>query len=143
MCTSSSAPRRRRRSPLVLIAGAIAALVLGSSVALAATLVPSSSAVAAGSASVQSCDAGGFTYAFSTFRGNLTGVTVGDIADPACEGGTLHTTLRDAGGTVVATAGPLVVPTDGDSVANSMTLATSAQPAASTVSAIDVNVSGP
>lgn len=119
------------------------AIVAFASVALASTLGVGSVDVGAGNAAVPRCDADGFTYSFTTSRGAVTQVSVGDIADPGCEGSELSLTLTNAGGTSVATAGPQTVPADGDGLANSMTLAVSPQPTASQVLGINVLVEGP
>jgi hypothetical protein len=89
------------------------------------------------------CDEDGFTYAFATSGGNVTGVTVGDIADPGCEGGVLRVTLTSAGGSAVAAAGPAALPADGDTAANAFTLSTDSQPAAGAVSGVRAVVEGP
>lgn len=123
--------------------GAAAAFALSATVAFAAALTVGSAPVGAGNGVVPRCDPNGFTYSFTTSGGNISSVTVGDIADPACENGVMHVTFVDSAGTSVGSAGPQTVPTDGDLLSNSMTLSTGPQPPAGQVSAIHVSVSGP
>jgi hypothetical protein len=89
------------------------------------------------------CDANGFTHSYTTSRGNVTAVTIGGIADPACEGGSMKVTLTNAAGMSIASAGPLTVPADGDTSDDSVTLPTSPQSPASQVSGIEIDVEGP
>ena len=111
--------------------------------ALAAPLGLQTAPLGAAAAPVLRCDEDGFTYAFTTSGGNVTAVTVGDVADPGCEGGVLRVTLTGGGGGAVASAGPATVPTDGDSAANAVTLATDAQPAATGVTGVRAVLEGP
>lgn len=97
----------------------------------------------AGAATVATCDTDGFTPSYATAAGSVTSVTLAGIADPGCEGGQLSLVLAGAGGSSVAAAGPTAVPTDGDTSANSMTLAVTPTPAAATVTSIHVVVTGP
>jgi len=127
----------------VVVWGMAAVTALSASVAVAATLSVGSATLGVGNGAVPHCDVNGFTHSFTTSRGNVIGVTVGDIADPACEDGDLQRTLTNAAGDSVASAGPQTVPTDGDGIANSMTLPTSPQPAAGQVLGIHLNLKGP
>ena len=113
------------------------------SVALAAAFGISGTSLGAGDTAVAACDTGGFTVSFTTSRGLVTAVTVGAIADPACEGGSLSATVTDAAGASIAMAGPQTVPTDGDVTDNVMTLTTSPQPSASLVAGYHVSIAGP
>jgi hypothetical protein len=122
------------------IVGAGGALACG---ALGAPLVLAPGAAGAGDAPVLRCDADGFTVGYTTSRGQVVAVTVGGIADPACEGGVLRATVTDAGGAGIASGGPQVVPADGDTLDDSVTLATSPQPAAGLVAGIGIVVEGP
>lgn len=97
----------------------------------------------AGNAVVAACDTDGFTVSYTTSAGNVTSVTLGGIADPGCEGGQLSVVLANSSGTSVGAGGPTVVPTDGGTVDNSMTMPLSPTPAASVVTAIHVVVTGP
>lgn len=135
--------RKSSRAKKAIAWSAAAAAAVSATAAFAASLTVGSTSVGAGNAVVPRCDANGFTYAFATSRGNVTSVTVGDIADPTCEGGVMHVTLTDAGGSSLASAGPQVVPSDGDGLPNSMSLSTSAQPSAGQVAGIHVAVDGP
>jgi hypothetical protein len=110
--------------------------------ALAAPLVLGSAKVAAGNTPVVHCD-DGFTSGYTTARGKVTAVTIGGIADPACEGGTLRLTVTDSSGVALTSAGPQVVPADGDTLDDTLTLTTSAQPSASLVAGINVVIEGP
>lgn len=101
-----------------------------------------SGGLAAGSTTVASCDTNGVSVAYTTIGGNVTSVTVGGISDPACEGGRLSITLKGAGvgigsGTVES------VPTDADTVDNSVVSSFTGGPAAEQVDAFDVSVVGP
>ena len=122
---------------VVVIAGALACGALAAPFALTA------SRAGAGNTFVVACDTNGFTHAYTTSRGNVTAVTIVGIADPACEGGTVRATVTNSAGSSIASAGPQVVPTDGDTLDNSVTLATSPQPAATQVAGIHIVVEGP
>jgi hypothetical protein len=121
------------------------AVAIGASacVAGAASFGLTTTASGAGDTPVPHCDPDGFTYVYTTSRGNVTAVTVGGIADPACEGGSLSLTLTNSLGDGVASGGPQVVPSDGDAADNSLTVATSPQPLASLVTGIHVYIAGP
>lgn len=125
--------------PIVVV---VTAVVLAGS-ALAAQLGVTSRKIGAGSGAVVPCDTDGFTHSYTTSRGNVTAFTIAGIADPACEGGTVRATIKNASGSSLASAGPQTVATDGDVLDNSMTISTGAQPAASQVAGIDVAVEGP
>ena len=124
--------------------GAVAAAAaVSASVALAAGFGVVTTKLGAGDTPVVACDTNGFTLTFSTSRGNLTAVTVGGIADPACEGGTLAVTVTSAAGASIATGGPQAIPTDGDTTDNSVTVATSGSPGATQVAGYHVSIAGP
>lgn len=99
--------------------------------------------LAAGSAAVPRCDADGFALGYVIENGLVQSVTVGGIADPGCEGGTLRLTVVGAGGAQIGTGGPVTIPTDGDTAPNSMTISIAAQPAASAVTGLRIAVVGP
>ena len=122
-----------------LVVGAAGVLACG---ALAAPLVLGSAQVAAGNTTIVACDGDGLTSTYTTSRGKVTAVTIGGIADPACEGGTVRVTVTDSSGASLTSAGPQVVPTDGDTADNSVTLTTSSQPSASQVAGIHVAIEG-
>ena len=103
----------------------------------------SSASTGAGDAPVAPCDSDGFTPSYTTSHGNVTAVTVGGVADPACEGGTIEATVTNAAGSSIATAGPQVIPADADNVPDSVTLTTNVQPAASQVAGTQILVEGP
>lgn len=98
--------------------------------------------VGAGDAMIAACDAS-FTVGYTTSHGNVTAATVGDVADPACEGGQLRLTLLNAAGTAIGSGGPTAVVADGDSVPNSVSVAVSPNPAAEQVAAVRLSVVGP
>lgn len=124
----------------LVVVGTAGVLACG---ALAAPLVLDSANVGAGNTSVLACDLDGFTSAYTTSRGKVTSVTIGGITDPACEGGTLRVTVTDSSGPALTTAGPQVVPTDGDTIDDTVTLTTSTQASASAVAGIHVVIEGP
>jgi hypothetical protein len=128
----------------VLIWSAAVVVVASTSTALAAAFGITTSKLGVGTTPVLSCDANGFTETYTTLGGIVATVTVGGIADPACEGGALRLTLTDAGGDSIASAGPLTVPADGDTADNSLTFpSVSPQPGAAQVTRIHISVSGP
>jgi hypothetical protein len=121
-------------------------------ISLAAAMLPGFAAslggltgkkLGAGKAIVAACDTNGFAASYTTSAGNVTSVILGGIADPGCEGGQLSLQLANSGGTSVGASGPTLVPTDGGTVDNSMTMALSPTPAVSVVTAIHVVVTGP
>jgi hypothetical protein len=122
-----------------LVVAAAGTLACG---ALAAPLVLSSGKVADGNTSVVDCDEG-LTSGYTTTRGKVTAVTIGGIADPACEGGTLRVTVTDSSGAALTSAEPQFVPADGDTLDDIVTLTTSTQPSASLVAGINVVIEGP
>lgn len=129
---------------LAVLAGTI---VTAGGIAYAASgagLAPFTSAsIASGEAAIGSCDADGFTVAYSTSGGNVTSVTVGDTADPGCEGGELSVTLTDASGAALASGGPQAIPADGDTSPNVVVVALGSQPAAELVAGYRFVVTGP
>jgi hypothetical protein len=122
-----------------ILASAVAAFV---GVALAATVGLTSSRTGSGNVAVVACD-DAFTQGYATSGGKVTTVTVGGIADPACEGGSLSLRLTDAAGDSIASAGPQTVPADGDTVDDLLVLAASPQPNAGQVGGIVISVVGP
>ena len=138
-----------RRTPATSRARVVALLVVVVATAalagttLAAPLGLVSAPVGSGSTPIPRCDGDGFAYSFATSGGDVTSVTVEDIADPACEGGELHVTLTDVAGNAIASAGPALVPTDGDTAPNAVTLPTTPQPSAADVARAHTSVVGP
>jgi hypothetical protein len=98
--------------------------------------------VGAGRAAIASCDSS-FAIDYTTSNGNVTAATVGDIADPACEGGDVRLSVVSATGTEIASGGPSTVATDGDTSPDSVTVAVSPNPAAEQVATVHVSVVGP
>ncbi len=101
----------------------------------------SSRNVAGASAAVVPCDTV-FSVTYTTSGGKVTTVTVGGIADPACEGGQLKLTLL-GGGATLGSGGPVTVPTDAGTVDNSVAVSVSPQPNAWLVDEVAVVVAGP
>jgi hypothetical protein len=130
----------RRLVTALLIATLVTTLVFAAAATLGGI---SGTSLGAGSASVAACDGNGFTATYTVTSGNVTAVTISGIADPGCEGGQLSVTLTNSGGTSIASAGPVAVPTDGDALDNSMTLPVSPVPPAAQVTGIHVVVEGP
>lgn len=127
-----------RRSFFVVAA---AVLLVGTGVAFAASLGLASTGVGAGTAPISRCDTDGFTV--TTTAGTVTSVTVGDIADPACEGAQVWVTLTNAAGAQVSAGGPQTVATDGDTLPNSRVVAVSPSVTETSVVGIHVQVIGP
>lgn len=121
----------------------VAAVAASASVAMAASFGVATTKVGTGDAAVVACDTNGFTLSFTTSRANLTAVTVGGIADPACEGGSLAVTVTSSTGASIATGGPQTIPADGDSTDNSVTVSASSQPSATQVAGYHVSITGP
>ena len=125
------------------VASAAIAAVLATTYASAASLGGASSpAVGAGAAAIASCDSS-FTIDYTTSHGDVTAVTVGDIADPACEGGEVRVSVVSAAGAEIASGGPGTVPSDGDTSPGSATIAVVPNPAAEQVATAHVSVVGP
>lgn len=128
------------RKLTIAVAGAMLALP---PLALAASLgLLVGGSLGTGAAPVTACDTS-FTVGYTTLGGNVTTVTVGDIADPACEAGDLSVTLVDSAGAAVASGGPTPVPTDGDTAAGSVAVSVSPQPTAESVAGVRIVVAGP
>lgn len=125
---------------LALIA-AVAALAVPA-LAYAASFGLADGGLGAGAAAVGSCDAG-FSIAYTTSGGDVTAVTVGDIADPACEGGRLSVTVVDAGGVGIAGGGPVTIPADGDASPNAVVVPVSGAPAAEAAANVKLLLVGP
>lgn len=120
------------RLTLVLAAAAVGlALAYGA----AATLGVSSARLGAGGATVARCD-DSFTRSLTVSGGNVTHVTIGDVAS-ACGNGQMRVVLTDAGNNQVS-QGSATVPAGGGSVAVSVTPV-----AVGSVSKVHVVVVGP
>lgn len=102
-----------------------------------------SASVGSGFAAIDPCDADGFSLAYTTSGGNVTAVTVNDVADPGCEGGELSVTLTDAADAALASGGPQTVPADGDTNPNAVVVTLGSQPAAELVAGYRIAVTGP
>ena len=88
------------------------------------------------------CDTS-FSVAYTTSAGAVTNVTVGDISDPACEGGSLSLTLTGSTGASIASGGPQVIPSDADADPDSLAVAVSPQPVADQVAGVRIAITGP
>lgn len=121
-------------------------LVLGSAalaVPAAATMLGGDDGrlLAVGQSSVAECD-DAQTVEYVTAGGEITAVVVGGIADPACSGRRLSVTLtavRDA----VASGGPVVVPSDPDEDADTVTVPVTPGARAADVDRADVLIEDP
>lgn len=129
-----------RASRLLLIPLLCVATVVPAAAASLGGLAPDH--VTGGQAVVGSCD-DAVTVSYSTQGGNLSSVTVSDIADPGCEGGSLELQALDSSGATISAAEPAPVAADADTAENAVTLSLSPQPSAEQVSATAVSISGP
>jgi hypothetical protein len=121
------------------LAASAAAAAIVASTALAAPLVVGASRVGSGNTPVTACDTDGFTHTYATSGGDVTSITVGGIASPACNGGSMRVTVTDASGAALASAGPQTI----GSGATSITLATSPQASAALVAGVNIAIAGP
>ena len=128
------------RAALVVVVGTAAFAVVGSAASLGTV---SSASLAAGAASVSRCDSDGVTVEYTTSGGAVTAVRVNGLADPGCEGAALRITLTDGSGNAISSAGPTTVPADGDTTDNALSVSVSPNPAAGTVAAYHVSMTGP
>ena len=129
--------RVARRAAIAVAGAAIAT----ATAAMAATLAVGGGGTGAGAGPVVPCDTA-FSTTVGTTAGIVTSVTVGGIADPACEGGEVHVTLRGAAGTL-ASGGPVTVPADGDVADGSVVVPLTGGPAPDGVTAARILVVGP
>ena len=121
-----------------------AAAVATAGYAAAASLGSLSSAqLGAGNASVTACDTDGVSTDFTIATDKVSQVTVSGIADPGCEGAALSLTLTDAAGSGLGAVSNQLVPTDGDTTDNSMTVDVTPQPDASLVTDVHIVIVGP
>jgi hypothetical protein len=127
----------------VLIALIVAAVVPLSFAAADGLGGLSTKKVGSGATVIAPCDTNGFTPTYATSGGNITSVTVSGIADPGCEGATLRLTVVNGTGASLASGGPQTVPTDADSLDNSMTVSLSPQPSAASAAGVHISVVGP
>lgn len=89
----------------------------------------------AGDGAVNECD-NSFTHSFTTSGGNVTSVTVADIA-AGCSGGQLSVTLTNGAGAAIGAGGSV------GAIASSVDVPVSPQPSAPTVAGIHIVVVGP
>jgi hypothetical protein len=119
------------RLPVTLLLCSCAAAVPA-----AATLLGDGGQLLTGNDVVVECDAVQ-AVDYATSGGQITSVTVTGIADPQCSGGRLSvalTALSDG----VAEGGPVTVPSDGDTLDDSVTVPVSPAASASAVDRTDV-----
>ena len=90
----------------------------------------------AGDAPIAACDTG-FTVSYTTSGGNVTAVTVGDIA-AACAGGVLRVTVKNSTGASIAAGGPQTL-----AAGASATASVAPQPVAEDVTGVDISIVGP
>lgn len=123
----------------------IAAAAVGTSIAASAAMLGgvSSPTVAAGAAAVTPCDPDGVSVAYTTSDGLVTHVTIGALADPACETGRLAITLVDSTDASIGATAATSVPADGDTADNTVTLSISPTPAADAVAGYHLSITGP
>ncbi|HXH88184.1 MAG TPA: hypothetical protein VNI55_06220 [Gaiellaceae bacterium] len=93
-------------------------------------------AVGSGDAPIAACDTG-FTVSYTTLGGNVTAVTVGDIA-AACAGGALRVTVTDAGGASIAAGGPQTL-----GAGASASVSVAPQPPAEDTTGVGISIVGP
>ena len=129
--------------PTIVWGSVVATAAAAASVAIAAGFGVVTMRIGTGDATVVPCDTNGFTLSYTTSHGNLTAVTVGGIADPACEGGSLAVTVTGSAGASITAGGPQTIPADGDSADNAVTVSTSPQPSATQVAGYHVSITGP
>jgi hypothetical protein len=123
-----------RRVAPVLAAAAVGLLALA--YGAAASLGIGSASLGAGDAAVQRCDTS-FTRSLTVSGGNVTQVTIGDVAS-ACGGGQMTVVLTNASGAKVGD-GSAGVPSGGGSV----TVPIDEQPSVGSVRNVHVAVVGP
>jgi hypothetical protein len=119
------------RLPVILLLCCLAAAAPA-----AATLLGDGGPLLNGSDVVAECD-DAQTVDYQTSGGQITAVVVGGIADPQCSGGRVSvalTALSDG----VAEGGPVTVPSDGDTVDDSVTVPVGPGGSASAVDRTDV-----
>ena len=92
--------------------------------------------LAVGQSPVAECDAAQ-TVQYATDGGQVTAVTIGGIADPACSGGRLSVTLTALGASV-ASGGPVTVPSDADADDDAVTVPVGPGAIAAQVDRVDV-----
>jgi hypothetical protein len=111
-------------------------------VAFAAQLGLAPGNAGAGATPIARCDADGFTISYGLTGPNVSSVTVGGIADPACEGASVTVTLTSTAGAAIG-SGTGTVPTDGDALDNAVAVTISPTPSEVSVTGIQVVLVGP
>ena len=127
----------------VVIVTIAASLVAATAfVAFAAPLGLASSKVGGSKAAIARCDANGFTVSYGLSGANVNSVTVAGLADPGCEGASVRATLTSSAGASIG-SGTGTVATDAGTVDNTLVLTIAPTPAETTVSGIQLSVTGP
>lgn len=122
-----------------IVVAIVAAPVIGA----AATLGVDPGILGAGSADIAPCDTNGFSESYTTSSGNVTSVAISGIADPACEGGELKLTITNSAGVSIGAGGTVTIPTDGDTVDNSVNVPIASGPFAGNVARLYISIVGP
>ena len=128
--------KRDRVKRLIILLAAVAMGVPCSLAAASALQGVNSAKAGNGSAPVSGCDSDGFTVSYTTSGGNVTSVTIGDIAT-TCNGGSLKVTVVDGSRTSLASGGPVTVS------GSTATVSVSPNPAGATPAGVDVSIAGP
>lgn len=115
---------------------------VATAIAAASALGQGGGRIGAAEAVVASCDDAVFVR-YLVSNGSVTGVQISGLADPACEGGQLRFTVSDASWGVLAQAGPVTIPTDGDNADNTVQLSLTPSPTYSSVAHYSVVIVGP
>lgn len=131
-----SEPERTVKTGRRIAGAAVAVVVVGVTWGNAAGLGGlGASSLGAGASPVVSCDGNGVTVTYIG-GGNITAVTVSDIA-AGCVGGQMSLTLANTGGASIGAGGPVAV------TGGSHNVPVNPQPVASSVAAIHVVIAGP
>lgn len=131
------------RPPRLLILIGLATLVTARFGAAASLGGINTTSLGAGSSAVLTCDGDGMSVTHTTSGGQVTAVTVGGIADPACEGARLSLTLTDSTNGAIGSGGGVTIPSDADTTNNSVSVSLSPQPDAELVGGVHISVVGP
>jgi hypothetical protein len=124
-----------------MLASAAAIAVFAATAAAATTLGGvSTGGLGAGGTQVNSCDSDGMTVNYQISNDQVTDVIVSGIADPGCEGLKMSVTLANSSGASIGSASSIVIPTDGDSTNNTMTIPVSGAPSAAAVTNFHIAV---
>jgi len=115
------------------------ATVLATSVAAAARLTVSSKTLGSGGTAVAHCQNGGFTFTRTVSSGNITAVAVGGITSGCANGALILTLVNSSNASIGSGTASIPAACSGCSV----TVSVSPQPAASSLNAYRLEISGP